>query len=129
MFDEKMKILVVDDFSTMRRIIRNLLKELNYLNVEEADDGTTALAKLKNDRFEFVISDWNMPNMTGIDLLRAIRADVNLKYLPVLMVTAESKQENVIEAVQAGVNNYIVKPFTAVTLKEKIDKIKERLGK
>lgn len=127
MFDEKTKILVVDDFSTMRRIIRNLLKELNYLNVEEADDGTTALAKLKNDKFDFVISDWNMPNMTGIDLLRAIRADANTKHIPVLMVTAESKQENVIEAVQAGVDNYIVKPFTAATLKEKIDKIKERL--
>ncbi|MBI5682312.1 MAG: chemotaxis response regulator CheY [Deltaproteobacteria bacterium] len=123
-----MKILVVDDFSTMRRIIRNLLKELNYLNVEEADDGATALVKLKNDKFDFVISDWNMPNMTGIDLLKTVRADANLKHLPILMVTAEAKQENVIEAVQAGVNNYIVKPFTAAILKEKMDKIKERLG-
>ncbi|MBI5893173.1 MAG: chemotaxis response regulator CheY [Deltaproteobacteria bacterium] len=123
-----MRILVVDDFSTMRRIIRNLLKELNYLNVDEADDGTTALPKLKAEKFDFVITDWNMPNMSGLDLLKAIRADAGLKHIPVLMVTAEASSENVVLAVQAGVSNYIVKPFTAVTLKEKIDKILEKVN-
>ncbi|MBI5328533.1 MAG: chemotaxis response regulator CheY [Deltaproteobacteria bacterium] len=127
MFDEKMKILVVDDFSTMRRIIRNLLKELNYLNVEEADDGATALPKLKGDKFDFIISDWNMPNMSGFELLKTVRADAGLRHMPFLMVTAEAQQENVVMAVQAGVSNYIVKPFTAATLKEKMDKIKEKL--
>jgi len=121
--DTNMKILVVDDFPTMRRIMRNLLKELGCSNVDEAEDGSMALEKLKGDSFEFVITDWNMPKMTGIELLRAIRADDALKGLPVLMVTAEALQDNVVEAVQAGVSNYIVKPFTAAALKEKLDLI------
>ncbi|MBE9532396.1 MAG: chemotaxis response regulator CheY [Proteobacteria bacterium] len=123
MADLNMKILLVDDFSTMRRIIKNLLKDIGYTNVEEAADGNLALDMLKSDTFEFVISDWNMPNMTGIELLKAVRADDNLKGVPFLMVTAEAKPENVTEALQAGVNNYIVKPFTSAVLKEKIDKI------
>lgn len=119
-----MKILVVDDFSTMRRIVRNLLKELGFVNIQEAEDGVDALAKLRTDyNFQFVVSDWNMPNMTGIDLLRAIRADEQLKHLPVLMVTAEAKRENIIEAAQAGASGYVVKPFTAGTLNEKLQKI------
>ena len=118
-----MKILVVDDFSTMRRIVRNLLKELGHTEVEEAEDGNTALARLKGDKFDFVVSDWNMPNMTGIDLLKAIRADAALKHLPVLMITAEAKKENIVEAAQAGASGYIVKPFTAATLDEKLKKI------
>lgn len=123
MYDQNMKILIVDDFSTMRRIIKNILRELGYNNVDEADDGSTALEKLKGAKFDFVVTDWNMPNMPGIDLLRAIRADDSLKHLPVLMVTAEAQKENVVTAVQAGVNNYIVKPFTAAALKERIDLI------
>jgi len=123
-----MKFLVVDDFSTMRRIIRNLLKELGYTNVDEAEDGVTGLAKLRGGGFEFVVSDWNMPNMTGIDMLRAIRADDQLKHLPVLMVTAEAKKENIIEAAQAGASGYVVKPFTAATLEEKINKILQKQG-
>lgn len=126
--DKNMKILVVDDFSTMRRIIKNLLRDLGFTNIHEADDGTTALPMLKGGGFDFLVSDWNMPGMTGIDLLRAVRADANLKALPVLMVTAESKREQIIEAAQAGVNGYVVKPFTAATLKEKIEKIFERIG-
>jgi two-component system chemotaxis response regulator CheY len=118
-----MKILVVDDFSTMRRIIRNILKQLGYEKVEEAEDGSQALLKLKSERFDFIISDWNMPNMTGLELLQTVRADASLKEIKFLMVTAEAMQENVMAAVQAGVNNYIVKPFTAETMKEKIDKI------
>jgi len=121
------KILVVDDFSTMRRIIKNLLKELGLTNVVEADDGATALPILKQGGIEFLITDWNMPEMTGIDLLKHVRADPNLSKIPVLMVTAEAKREQIIAAAQAGVNGYVVKPFTAVTLKEKIDKIFERL--
>lgn len=121
------KILVVDDFSTMRRIIKNLLKELGLTNVVEADDGATALPILKQGGIEFLITDWNMPNMTGIDLLKHVRSDPNLSSIPVLMVTAEAKREQIIAAAQAGVNGYVVKPFTAVTLKEKIDKIFERL--
>jgi two-component system chemotaxis response regulator CheY len=121
-----MKILVVDDFSTMRRIIKNILKELGYTNVDEADDGSTGLEKLKGGKFDFVITDWNMPNMPGIDLLKAIRSDGDLKGLPVLMVTAEAAKENIVEAVEAGVSNYIVKPFTAVALKERIDLIIEK---
>jgi two-component system chemotaxis response regulator CheY len=124
-----MKFLVVDDFSTMRRIVRNLLKELGFSNVEEAEDGVVALAKLKNGGFDFVISDWNMPNMTGIDLLRAIRADAALCNLPVLMITAEAKKENIIEAAQAKANGYIVKPFTAAVLDEKLNKILKTLEK
>lgn len=126
--DKNMKFLVVDDFSTMRRIVRNLLKELGFTNVDEAEDGVAALAKLKNGNFEFVVSDWNMPNMTGIDLLKAIRADAELKHLPVMMVTAEAKKENIIAAAQAGANGYVVKPFTAATLEEKLNKIFEKLG-
>ncbi len=126
--DKNMKILVVDDFSTMRRIVKNLLRDLGFNNVSEADDGSTALPILKSGNFDFLVTDWNMPGMTGIDLLKAVRADPNLKHLPVLMVTAESKREQIILAAQAGVNGYIVKPFTAQTLKEKIDKIFERIG-
>jgi len=121
MLDQNMKILVVDDFSTMRRIIKNILREIGYNNVEEADDGSTALEKLKSAKFDFVVTDWNMPNMPGIELLKAIRQDDVLKDTPVLMVTAEAAKENVVTAVAAGVNNYIVKPFTAAALKERID--------
>jgi len=125
--DANMKFLVVDDFSTMRRIVRNLLKELGFSNVQEAEDGVEALNKLRGEDFDFVVSDWNMPNMTGIDLLRAIRADAKLKHLPVLMVTAEAKRENIIEAAQAGASGYVVKPFTAGTLDEKLKKIFEKM--
>ncbi|BBO28594.1 MULTISPECIES: chemotaxis response regulator CheY [Alteromonadaceae] len=126
--DKNMKILVVDDFSTMRRIIKNLLKDLGFSNIQEADDGSTALPMLQQGDFDFVVTDWNMPGMQGIDLLRAIRADDKLKHLPVLMVTAEAKKEQIVAAAQAGVNGYVVKPFTAATLKEKLEKIFERLG-
>lgn len=126
MYDQNMKILVVDDFSTMRRIIKNILREIGYNNVEEADDGSTALEKLKGGGFDFVVTDWNMPIMPGIELLKAIRLDPALKETPVLMVTAEAAKENVVTAVQAGVNNYIVKPFTAAALKERIDLILEK---
>jgi len=128
MLDQNMKILVVDDFSTMRRIIKNILKEIGYVNVDEADDGSTALEKLKSGSFDFVVTDWNMPNMPGIELLKAIRQDAALKHTPVLMVTAEAAKENVVTAVQAGVNNYIVKPFTAAALKERIDLILSKLN-
>ena len=124
-----MKFLVVDDFSTMRRIVRNLLKELGFTNVDEAEDGAVALAKLKGGNFDFVISDWNMPNMTGIELLRAVRADAALCKLPVLMITAEAKKENIIEAAQAKANGYIVKPFTAAVLDEKLNKILKTMEK
>jgi two-component system, chemotaxis family, chemotaxis protein CheY len=120
-----MKFLVVDDYSTMRRIIKNLLHDLGYANVTEADDGNTALPLLKQGGFDFLITDWNMPGMAGLDLLKAVRADANLKKLPVLMLTAEAKREQIVEAAQAGVNGYVIKPFTAATLKEKIDKILE----
>lgn len=129
MADKNMKFLVVDDFSTMRRIVRNLLKELGYTNVDEAEDGIAGLNKLKGSNFEFVVTDWNMPNMTGIDMLRAIRADASLKHLPVLMITAEAKKENIIEAAKAGANGYIVKPFTAATMEEKLEKIFQNLEK
>jgi two-component system chemotaxis response regulator CheY len=125
--NKDMKILIVDDFSTMRRIIKNLLRDLGFTNTHEADDGQTALPMLKNGNFEFLITDWNMPGMQGIDLLKAVRADAKLAALPVMMVTAESKREQIIEAAQAGVNGYIVKPFTAQTLQEKIGKIFERI--
>jgi len=125
--NKDMKILIVDDFSTMRRIIKNLLRDLGFTNTDEADDGQTALPKLEAGDFDFLVTDWNMPGMQGIDLLKAVRADPNLKDLPVLMVTAESKREQIVEAAQAGVNGYVVKPFTAATLKEKIDKIFERI--
>jgi len=123
-----MKILIVDDFSTMRRIIKNLLRDLGYNNTAEADDGKTALPVLQAGDFDFLVTDWNMPGMTGIELLKAVRADAKLASLPVLMVTAESKRDQIVEAAQAGVNGYIVKPFTAATLKEKIDKIFERIA-
>ncbi len=126
--DKNMKILVVDDFSTMRRIIKNLLKDLGFTNIQEADDGSTALPMLQQGDFDFVVTDWNMPGMQGIDLLREIRASDSLKHLPVLMVTAEAKKEQIVAAAQAGVNGYVVKPFTAATLKEKLDKIFERLS-
>ncbi|HEB95932.1 MAG TPA: chemotaxis protein CheY [Sedimenticola thiotaurini] len=125
--DKNMKILVVDDFSTMRRIVKNLLRDLGFTNIDEADDGNTGLPKLQSGNFDFLITDWNMPGMTGIDLLKAVRADPSLAKLPVLMVTAESKREQIIEAAQAGVNGYVVKPFTATTLEEKINKIFERV--
>ena len=121
--DPNMKILVVDDMVTMRRIVKNILKQLGFSNLDEAENGQEALQKLRSDTYGFVVSDWNMPVMTGIDMLRAIRADEKLKTIPVLMVTAEAQQSNLIEAVQAGVSNYIVKPFTAETLQEKIRKI------
>lgn len=123
--EENTRILVVDDFSTMRRIIKNILRQLGYNNVVEADDGTTAWDVLNKDRIEFIISDWNMPQMTGIELLRKVRDSDEFGDLPFLMVTAEAQQENIIEAVQAGVSNYIVKPFTADVMKQKIDKIFE----
>jgi two-component system chemotaxis response regulator CheY len=120
-----MKFLVVDDYSTMRRIIKNLLHDLGYANVTEADDGNTALPLLQSGGFDFLITDWNMPGMAGLDLLKAVRANEKLKKLPVLMLTAEAKREQIVEAAQAGVNGYVIKPFTAQTLKEKIDKILE----
>ena len=123
----KLKILVVDDFSTMRRIVRNLLKELGFTNVEEAEDGAVALGKLREGNFEFVVSDWNMPNMDGLTLLQNVRGDARLKTLPFLMITAEAKKENIIAAAQSGASGYIVKPFTAATLSEKLAKIFEKM--
>ncbi|MEJ2668787.1 MAG: chemotaxis response regulator CheY [Gammaproteobacteria bacterium] len=125
--DKNMKILIVDDFSTMRRIIKNLLRDLGFTNTDEADDGQSALPMLQTGRFDFLVTDWNMPGMTGIDLLKAVRAESKIATLPVLMVTAEAKREQIIEAAQAGVNGYVVKPFTAAVLKEKIEKIFERV--
>ncbi len=125
--DKNMKILIVDDFSTMRRIIKNLLRDLGFTNTTEADDGQTALPVLKSGSFDFLITDWNMPGMTGIELLKAVREDPDLNSLPVLMVTAEAKKDQIIEAAQAGVNGYVVKPFTATVLQEKIEKIFERI--
>ncbi len=122
-----MRILIVDDFSTMRRIVKNLLRDLGFTNTEEADDGNTALPMLQSGKFDFLVTDWNMPGMNGLDLLKAVRADEKLANMPVLMVTAESKREQIVEAAQAGVNGYVVKPFTAVTLEEKINKIFERV--
>ena len=118
-----MKFLVVDDFSTMRRIVKGLLNELGYSEITEADDGSTALPLLRNGSFDFLITDWNMPGMPGLELLKAVRGDAKLAKLPVLMLTAEAKREQIIEAAQAGVSGYVIKPFTAATLKEKIDKI------
>ncbi|MDR1351347.1 MAG: chemotaxis response regulator CheY [Zoogloeaceae bacterium] len=126
--DSKMRILVVDDFSTMRRIVRNLLKELGFTNVDEAEDGAIALQKLNTETFEFVITDWNMPNMDGLTLLQTVRSTPTLKHLPVLMITAEAKKENIIAAAQAGASGYIVKPFTAATLSEKLGKIFEKMA-
>ncbi|MBA6253813.1 MULTISPECIES: chemotaxis response regulator CheY [unclassified Colwellia] len=126
--DKNMKVLVVDDFSTMRRIVKNLLRDLGFTNISEADDGSTALPMLKEGSFDFVVTDWNMPGMQGIDLLKAIRADAKLSHIPVLLITAEAKKEQIVMAAQAGVNGYIVKPFTAATLNAKLDKIFQRLG-
>ncbi len=125
--DKDMRILIVDDFSTMRRIIKNLLRDLGFNNTSEADDGQTALPMLKSGKFDFLVTDWNMPGMDGLSLLKAVRADDDLGTMPVLMVTAEAKREQIVVAAEAGVNGYVVKPFTAITLKEKIDKIFERL--
>ncbi|NPA12840.1 MAG: response regulator [Aquificae bacterium] len=127
--DRDIKILVVDDMATMRRIIKGLLEQLGYKNIDEAEDGKVALQKLKSQKYDFVITDWNMPNMTGLELVQEIRKDPELKHLPVLMVTAEAKKENVLMAIKAGVNNYIVKPFTPEVLKEKIEKIFAALKK
>jgi two-component system chemotaxis response regulator CheY len=126
--EKTIKILVVDDFATMRKVVRNLLKQAGYENIVEAEDGVSALRVLKSQKIDFVISDWNMPNMTGIELLKAVRADADMASMPFLMVTAEALQDNVIAAVKAGVSNYIVKPFTAEILNEKIVKIMEKIG-
>ena len=128
MADKNMSFLVVDDFPTMRRIVRSLLKELGFTNVDEAEDGQDALNKLRAGKFEFVVSDWNMPNLDGLEMLKEIRQDDALKDLPVLMVTAEAKKENIIAAAQGGANGYVVKPFTAATLEEKLNKIFDKLG-
>ncbi len=125
--EKNIKILVVDDFATMRKVVRNLLKQSGFENVVEAEDGVTALRALKAQKIDFIISDWNMPNMTGIELLKSVRADDELKATPFLMVTAEALQDNVVTAVKAGVSNYIVKPFTAEVLNEKITKIMEKM--
>ncbi|WP_199054579.1 chemotaxis response regulator CheY [Aquitalea aquatilis] len=127
--DKNIKFLVVDDFSTMRRIVRNLLKELGFTNIDEAEDGQVALHKLKSQNFDFIVSDWNMPNMTGIELLKAVRADQQIKHLPFMMITAEAKRENIVEAAMAGASGYIVKPFTAATLEEKMNKIFQTMNK
>lgn len=124
----KLKFLIVDDFSTMRRIVRGLLKEMGCSNADEAEDGAAALEKLKVEKFDFVVSDINMPNMTGFELLAAIKADANLKHLPVLMVTAEARKEDIVLAAQNGAAGYIVKPFTKATLEEKVQKILQKLG-
>lgn len=129
MSNKDTKFLLVDDFSTMRRIVRNLLKELGFNNIEEAEDGVVALNKLKSGHFEFVISDWNMPNMDGLTLLQQVRATPQLQHLPFLMITAEAKKENIIAAANAGANGYIVKPFTAITLDEKLVRIFQKLEK
>ena len=127
--DKGIRILIVDDFSTMRRIVKNLLNDLGFTNTAEADDGTTALVELQKAKFDLVVTDWNMPGMPAIDLLKAIRADESLAKIPVLMVTAEAKREQIIEAAQAGVNGYVIKPFTAATLEDKLTKIFERMEK
>ena len=129
MADPKLRFLVVDDFSTMRRIVRNLLKERGYANVDEAEDGAVALQKLNAAPFDFVVTDWNMPNMDGLTLLQTIRRTPQFKHLPVLMITAEAKKENIIAAAQSGASGYIVKPFTAATLAEKLEKIFEKMGR
>ncbi len=121
--DPNIKILIVDDFSTMRKIIRNILTQLGFKNILEADDGTTALEILKKEKVDLIISDWNMPKMSGLELLKAVRGDENLKDIPFVMVTAEAQKENILEAIKYKVNQYIVKPFTPETLKEKLEKI------
>jgi two-component system, chemotaxis family, chemotaxis protein CheY len=124
--DPHMKVLAVDDFPTMRRIVKTLLRQLGYTNVVEAEDGQVALTKLQQEKFDLVLLDWNMPQMTGLELLKAIRADDNLRNTPVVMITAEGRKEDVLEAVKAGANNFIVKPFTAETLEEKLNKVLEK---
>ncbi|WJJ93174.1 chemotaxis response regulator CheY [Neopusillimonas aromaticivorans] len=128
MVQKNIKILVVDDFPTMRRIIRNLLKDLGFENVDEADDGQMGLDKIRNGNFDLIVSDWNMPNMDGLTMLQQIRADPNLSSLPVLMVTAEAKKENIVAAAKAGASGYVVKPFTAAVLEEKLNKIFEKIN-
>ena len=123
-----LNFLVVDDFSTMRRIVRNLLKELGYNKIEEAEDGVDALEKIRAGQIDFVVADWNMPNMDGLELLKTIRADDALKHIPVMMVTAEAKKENIIAAAQAGASGYVVNPFTAAILEEKLNKVFEKMG-
>ena len=126
--DKNMQILVVDDFSTMRRIVKNVLRELGFNNIKEAEDGKAALQVLRSSKIDFIVTDWNMPVMDGLSLLKSVRADDQLKSIPVLMVTAEAKREQIIEAAQSGVNGYVVKPFTAQTLKVKMEKVFERIG-
>ena len=121
--DLSMKVLVVDDFATMRRILKNVLKEIGFTKIVEADDGSTALAVLKKDKVDLIVSDWNMPEVTGLELLKAVRGDESMKNVPFLMVTAEGQKDSVVQAVQAGVNNYIVKPFTADTIKQKLQQV------
>lgn len=128
MNSDDLRILIVDDFSTMRRIVRNLLKEIGYTNCDEAEDGAVALSKLKSGNFNFVVSDLNMPNMNGFELLRNIRADAELKHLPVLLVTAEAKKEDIVTAAQMGASGYIVKPFTKATLEDKLSKIVAKMS-
>ena len=128
MLDLSLKVLVVDDFSTMRRIVKNLLKQIGYKDIDEAEDGVQALSKLQDGGYGLVVSDWNMPNMDGLEMLKAVRQDPAIKNIPVLMVTAEAEKEKVITAIQAGVNNYVVKPFTGEILKEKLDKIFDRIA-
>jgi two-component system, chemotaxis family, chemotaxis protein CheY len=129
MNEKNIKVLIVDDFATMRKVVRNLLKQSGYEDIVEAEDGVMALKILKSQKIDVVVSDWNMPNMTGLELLKAVRADADLSKTPFLMVTAEALQDNVVAAVKAGVNNYIVKPFTAEVLNEKIKKIMESINK
>ena len=129
MNEKNIKILIVDDFATMRKVVRNLLKQVGYEDIVEAEDGVMALKALKSQKIDVIVSDWNMPNMTGLELLKAVRADADLSKTPFLMVTAEALQDNVVAAVKAGVNNYIVKPFTAEVLNEKIKKIMEGIDK
>jgi len=121
--DLNMKVLIVDDFATMRRILRNILKQVGFSKISESDDGKTALKELKNDKFDLVLCDWNIPEMSGLELLKAVRADTQLKNTPFVMVTAEAQKDNIVEAVKAGVNNYVVKPFTAETISEKLEKV------
>ncbi|MBW2147224.1 MAG: response regulator [Deltaproteobacteria bacterium] len=123
MLNTNMKILVVDDFSTMRKIVKGILKKLDFTNIEEADDGAAALQKLNADKFDLIVSDWNMPNMSGLELLKAIRSSQELKEIPFLMVTAEAKKDNIIEAVKAGASNYIVKPFTEEVIQKKLEEM------
>jgi two-component system chemotaxis response regulator CheY len=129
MADTEMKFLIVDDFSTMRRIVRNLLKEIGHGHADEAEDGAIALAKLRSGHFDFVVCDINMPNMNGLEMLRQVRADPALKDIPVLMVTAEAKKEDIVNAAQCGASGYIVKPFTRATLEEKLAKIIDKMAK